>query len=412
MAERPNIVLIMSDQQRYDSLACNGNKFVVTPELDRLAEQGARFTKCFTPFPVCTPARASMWTGVYPHAHGVIENVYGIDNAMASVARVTTTVFDILKERGYSTAYFGKWHLGEKNPGAFDVWEGFNSLGGHWIDGVTYGRYKPDVQTDQCIDFLRSAAKRAQPFIMVQGYYPPHDPFTAPRRFYEPYLGKGVPFPGYYAAVSNIDYNVGRIVRVVDELGLGENTLVMFFSDHGETFLYRPDGEHKFVCHDEAIRVPLIVRWTGHVRPGTVHDPIVGLEDLMPTLLDFAGAEAPAYLHGQSFRPWLAGASPSWRDSYYVENLTHNNRYPQRCIRTEDWKLILSDGGPHSLYNLRDDPEEELDVFDTPRDDSMKQFAHLPSYRAEIRRLAAQLRAYAVRIQDPLGIRLADAVMS
>jgi arylsulfatase A-like enzyme len=412
VADRPNVVLIMTDQQRYDSLACNGNKFVVTPELDTLAEQGARFTKCFTPFPVCTPARASMWTGVYPHTHGVIENVYGIDNAMASVARVSTTVFDLLRERGYVTAYFGKWHLGERNPGVFDVWEGFNSLGGHWVDGITYGRYKPDVQTDQCIDFLRSVARGKRPFVMVQGYYPPHDPFTAPRRFYEPYLGKGVPFPGYYAAVSNIDHNVGRIVKAIDELGLGENTLIMFFSDHGETFLYRPDGEHKFVCHDESIRVPLIVRWTGHIRPGMVLNPMVGLEDLMPTLLDFSACASPEHLHGQSFRPWLEGQAPPWRVSYYVENLTHDNRYPQRCIRTDDWKLVLSDGGPHSLYNLRDDPEEELDVFDTPRDDSMKQFAHLPSYKAEIRQLAALLRAYAVRIQDPLGVRLADAVMS
>jgi choline-sulfatase len=211
--------------------------------------------------------------------------------------------------------------------------------------------------------------------------------------------------------VSNIDYNVGRIVGAVGELGIAEDTLIMFFSDHGETFLYRPDGEHKFVCHDEAIRVPLIVRWSGHIQPGSVLDSIVGLEDLMPTLLDFAGAHAPACLHGQSFRPWLEGESPPWRDNYYVENLTHNNRYPQRCIRTEDWKLILSDGGPHSLYNLQDDPEEELDVFDTPRDDSMNQFAHLPSYKAEIRQLAALLRAYAARIQDPLGIHLADRIL-
>jgi arylsulfatase A-like enzyme len=409
--DRPNLVLIMSDQQRYDSLQCNGNKFAETPCLDELATEGARFTKCFTPWPVCTPARASMWTGVYPHAHGVIENVYGIDNALQTVSRVPTTVFDLLKRAGYTTAYFGKWHLGEKNPGVFDVWDGFNSLGGHWVGGITDGQYKPDVQTDRCIEYLRSVAKRRQPFVMVQGYYPPHDPFTAPRRFYEPYRRKGVPFPGYYAAVSNIDYNTGRIVRAIDELGLKENTMIVFFSDHGETFLYREEGEHKFVCHDESIRVPMIVRWPGHVRPGMVLDPIVGLEDLMPTMLDVAGCPRPEYLHGRSIRPSLEGGALGPRDAYYVENVTHRSRYVQRCIRTDDWKLILSQNGPHSLYNLVDDPEEELDVFDTPRDDSMKQFAHLPSYRLQIRQLAAIMRAHAQRLDDAIGVSLADGIL-
>jgi arylsulfatase A len=115
----------MSDQQRLDTLGCYGNKFVETPSLDNVATEGARFANCFTPWPVCTPARASMWTGVYPHAHGVIENVYGSDDALESIALVSGTVFDKLKESGYATAYFGKWHLGEKNPVAFDVWEGF-----------------------------------------------------------------------------------------------------------------------------------------------------------------------------------------------------------------------------------------------------------------------------------------------
>jgi choline-sulfatase len=140
----------------------------------------------------------------------VIENVYGIDDALNSIALVSGTVFDLLKESGYTTAYFGKWHLGEKNPAVFDVWEGFNSLGSHWVDSLIDGQYRPDVQTDHCIEFLRSRASVREPFVMVQAYYPPHDPFTAPRRFYELYRDKGVPFAGYYAAVSNIDYNTGR----------------------------------------------------------------------------------------------------------------------------------------------------------------------------------------------------------
>jgi choline-sulfatase len=132
----------------------------------------------------------------------------------------------------------------------------------------------------------------------------------------------------------------------------------------------------------------------------------------MPTLLDVAGVSPPRYLHGHSFRPWLEGRVGRSRDAYYVENITHRNRYVQRCIRTDDWKLILSEDGPQTLYNLRSDPEEELDVFDTPRDDPMKQFAHLPSYAVEIRRLAETLRGHAGAIDDRIGVALADRVLA
>ena len=261
----------------------------------------------------------------------------------------------------------------------------FNSLGSHWVDSRIVGRYKPDVQTDQSIAYLKSIAEQDRPFVIVQSYYPPHDPFTAPRRFYEPYRGRGVPFAGYYAAVSNIDYNVGRLMQTLEELKLSERTIFVFFSDHGETFKYRDDGEHKFVCFDDAICcIPFIVRWPAHVPPGRVLDPVIGLQDLMPTVLDYAGAPMPQGLHGRSIRPWLQGKTVPWRDTYYVENRTWVNRYPQRCIRTEAWKLILSDGGPHSLYNLRDDPEEELDVFETPRADVYDQYLRFPSFTSEI----------------------------
>lgn len=421
-SHRPNIILIMTDQQRLDSLGCYGNKFVETPNIDRLAQSGARFDKCFTPWPVCSPARATMWTGVYPHTHGVVENVYNMDDALETVSSLSTTVFDLLREeKGYTTAYFGKWHLGDKNPGTFDIWEGFNSLGGHWVNGTIGGDYKPDVQTDQCIQFIKQAKQNKKPFIMVQGYYPPHDPLTAPQPFFEPYRGKGVPFPGYYAAVSNIDYNVGRIIKAFNNQGLREDTLVIFFSDHGDTFKYREEGEHKFVCFDEAIRIPFIVSWPHHIKPGTVLDCMAGLEDLMPTILDLAGCSFPEYLPGRSLCSWFEGKTPSdWRSFYYVENITYHTHRRQRCIRTDKWKLILGDGGihavrigPHSLYNLEDDPEEEIDVFDTSRDDfKLKQMlSHMPGYQQQITKLATLLQDYAHKIGDSFGVRLAGQVL-
>ena len=179
-----NIILIVSDQQRADSIACYGNVFVDTPNLDRLASDGVRFNHFFSTFPVCTPARATMWTGVFAHTHRVIHNRYGIDDVYEYEGNVERTIFETLQERGVTTAYFGKWHLGEKNSGRFDVWQGFNSHGGHWHGGLGSGdQYKPEWETDRSIEFLKSELAQEKPFVMVQGYYPPHNPYTAPERF-------------------------------------------------------------------------------------------------------------------------------------------------------------------------------------------------------------------------------------
>lgn len=409
---KPNFVLLMSDQHRWDAMGCSGNEFVSTPNMDRLAAEGARFENAFTPFPVCTPARASMWTGVYPHGHEVTGNVYGISNAIAEVSKQKVTMFDILQSHGYNTAYFGKWHLGEDDPGFIDHWRGFNSLGGHWDRSGDDETYIPDIQTDQSIAYLKERAEADEPFVMVNGFYPPHDPFSAPERFYEPYRGKGVPFAGYYAAVSAIDACVGRTVQAIEDLGLAENTVVIYFSDHGETFKYREDGEHKFVCYEEAIRIPMLVRWPGQVEPGQVLDCKVGLQDLMPTLLEWAGVPSPDHLHGSSIAPWLRGERPEWRETFYVENITRYNRRHQRAVHADGWKLILSDGGSNELYDLEKDPEEELDVYAAPYEDRHNQYLHYAPFTDVIETLAGVMQEHARAIDDPLGIELANGALA
>ncbi len=416
---KPNIILLMSDQQRWDSLGCNGNSFVCTPHIDRLAAEGARFVNSFTPWPVCTPARATMWTGLYPNEHGLTYNIYGFDDALSEVCGGKTTVFEMLRKSGYNTAYFGKWHLGDQDPGMFDVWDGFNSQGGHWIDGIRDGRYKPDSQTDQLIEHLKQRKSAGGPFIAVNGYYPPHTPYTAPKRFYEHYRGRGVPFAGYYASVSAIDDNVGRVMQALEDLDLAENTVVVYLSDHGDTFRYRVQGTHKFVCHDEAIRIPLIVRWPGQIEAETVLEQTVGLEDLMPTILEWAGLTVPDHLHGRSLGPLLEGRDVEWRQAYYVQNIIRHGNLEQRCIRTDKWKLILSKipgtaisyANPNFLYDLENDPEEELNVYDTPRADSQNQYGHFPPYTEKIRELAGLAREFAEKIGDGFGVVLADSCL-
>lgn len=415
MRQPPNIVLILSDQHRADAMGCAGSAFVQTPRLDRLAAEGVRFAEAYTPWPVCTPARASMWTGLYPHAHGIVDNVYGIENAFASERVAQETVFDRLRAAGYFTAHFGKWHLGEGHPPFFDVWEeSFNSRRGHWIGGRLDGTYRPTLQTDASIAFLEARAARAsaQPFVMVQSYYPPHDPFTAPARFYAPYRHRGVPCAGYYAAVSALDHEIGRILDTLDRTGLRQDTLVVYYSDHGETFLYRAEGEHKFVCTDDSIRVPMIASLPGRLPAGAVDHHPVGLQDLMPTLSDFAGAAPPEPCHGASLRPLMeARPARGWRRGTYVQNITHVSGIEQRCWRDEGWKLIVSDNGAHELYNLGADPEEELNVFRTPRPDpGFDRFTHYPPHDDIVATMRNAALARARTIGDWRGVELLEAL--
>ena len=412
---KPNIILILTDQQRWDSLGCNGNKFVSTPNVDQLAAGGANCTNSFTPWPVCTPARATMWTGVFPHQHQVIYNSYDMDNLLKETSHEQRTLFEAMSAGGYTTAYFGKWHLGEKDPGLFDVWKGWNSLGGHWVNNKHGGLYKPALQTDQMIDFLKEQEQSDKPFIAVNSFYPPHDPYTAPKEFYEPYRGKGVPYAGYYAAVSALDHYVRQITDTLDELGLTEDTIVVYYSDHGDMFSYR-GSDHKFTCHEDSIKVPFIVSWPGTIEAGTIIDEFVGLQDLMPTVLDWAALEIPDYMHGKSLVPLLNGESIAWRDAHYTENILRDTRIDQRCIRTNEWKLILTRpvsglraySGDHALYNLIDDPEEELNVYKTPRKDGHNQYLQFPPYTDVIDELANILKRHAQEVDDSLGIDLAD----
>lgn len=412
MGEHPNFVVIVSDQQRWDTLGCNGSAFAHTPNLDAMAARGANFLQAFTPFPVCTPARASMWTGVHPNRHGIIYNRYGIDDVFAYEGKVRTTMFEIMQGQGYTTAYFGKWHLGEKNSGRFDVWSGFNSHGGHWEQGrqsFQGGKYKPETQTEEMIEFLQGQRSSEKPFIAVQSYYPPHNPFTAPLDSYEHYRGKGVPFAGYYAAVTALDSYVGRIRLSLEQTGLAENTIVVYLSDHGETFNFDETAPHKWVCLDSSIRVPFLIEGPG-ITPGTTSDAPIGLEDLMPTVLAAAGIEAPDYLDGSNLFDLLGGTS-DWRDTYYVQAERRKIRTLQRCVRTKGKKLILSWDEAHELYDLTVDPEEELNIFDVPRSDKQNQYTHFENQSATIVDLAGKMLSRAKELEDFAGIEMASRVL-
>lgn len=408
MTQKPNILVLFSDQQRADSLPSYGNSFVSAPYLEQMASAGARFSQCRTVFPVCTPARASMWTGKYPHSHGIEKNVYGVPDLLADRGLTDQTVFARLKSAGYQCGYWGKWHLGEANPGPFDEWHAFNSWGGHWQDHRQHfqgGTYIPDRDTDDMITWLRER-DMAQPFCSVISWYPPHDPFSCPLDTIDQYRRMGVPCPGYYGSVTALDRCVGRIMAALEETGQAENTIVFYYSDHGETFRARDGVTSKFVCTEDSVHVPFLMQGPG-IPEDLVIDELIGLQDLMPTMLDIAGIDAPEDLQGRSLMPLIRGEVRDWRDVSYIENETHNimrdsNAEPrarrrQRAVFDGRFKLILEKGAM-ILFDLESDPEERFDVSAT--------------HPAEVVRLAKRLRDEARRLDDPLGIELAKGTMT
>lgn len=209
---------------------------------------------------------------------------------------------------------------------------------------------------------------------------------------------------------------MGRVQEALESLGLRENTIVVYFSDHGDMFNYREGWTHKSVCYEDALKVPLLVNWPGRIEEGTVVEAMVGLQDLMPTVLEWAGLEVPDYLHGKSIVPLQEGKSTVWREAHYAQNITRHTNVSQRCIRTGEWKLILSDWprtvrrytSQNYLFNLVNDPEEELNLYDTPHEDSYNQYGHFPPHTEVIIELAQLLRKYAAEIGDTQGCNLAD----
>ena len=257
-SSRSNILFLMADQFRADALGANGNTWVRTPALDRLAGAGVRFSNAYTPQALCTPARGSLMTGVYPHTTRLDGNLYKVDDAFqAPQFHLTPNLPTLLRQAGYRTGYIGKWHLGEKNPGLFDYWNGYNSydalnpeypLQPHWMGKPYESAYRADVDTDDAVRFLEE--NRARPFALFVSYYPPHNPYNPPRKFEEMYQGRE--HAGYYGAVTAVDLDIGRVLDKLAALKLEDNTFVSFTADHGETFGQRLGSQAKTVCYEES----------------------------------------------------------------------------------------------------------------------------------------------------------------
>jgi arylsulfatase A-like enzyme len=426
---KPNIIFILADDLGYTDLGCQGSKYYESPNIDRLAAQGLRFTDGYSAGPNCQPTRAALMSGQYGPRTGVY-TVGSIDRfdwksrPLRPVDNVENMPLDkvllpeALKSAGYATAMFGKWHLGQNgdhHPARRGFDEAIVSMGKHF-DFVTHPKvdvpkdaYLADFLTDKAVDFVRRHKDR--PFFLYLPHFGVHSPFQAKKeliaRFEAKAASGGHKNPVYAAMIASVDESVGRIVALLDELRLAENTLVIFSSDNGGVGGYVREGlkkggdvtdnaplrSGKGSLYEGGIRVPYIFRWPGRIAPGTCGTPIISV-DLYPTLLELAGGTPPAgaSLDGASYARLLTGGAFDrdglyWHFPGYLgagENTWRTT--PAGAIRSGPWKLVeFFEDGRLELYNLKDDVGETRNLAAQHPDRAKDLQARLQSWRKDVR---------------------------
>jgi arylsulfatase A-like enzyme len=468
-APRPNILYIMADDHASHAMSCYGSRINQTPNLDRIAGAGMRFSNCFCVNSICTPSRACILTGQYSHINGV--------PVFNPIDPKRPTLATYLHAAGYYTGMIGKWHLGT-DPQGFDLW---NILPGQGVyhDPVFLtpaGRqkhtgYVTDLITDFSIEFLKNRPKD-KPFFLMCHHKAPHREWEPDDKHAHLYDGVNIPEPDtfnddyatrcpaaaeatmridrdltrrdlkyplpppdlkgrarnqwlsgvdteveitvngekkkltgqalkqwkyqryikdYLRCIASVDDNVGRLLDFLDREGLAGNTIVIYTSDQG-FYLGDHDWFDKRFMYEESLRMPFIIRWPGHIQPGTVNNKMVLNVDFAPMLLDAAGEKTPADMQGRSFLPLLRGETPAdWRTSMYYRYYhypMHHRVQPHYGVRTERYKLIYFNKlNDWELYDLRTDPHELKNVYADPANTALVQ-----QLKTELFRLKKELK--------------------
>ncbi len=406
---KPNIVFVLGDDLGYAELGCYGQQRIRTPHIDQIAAEGVRFAQSYSGSPVCAPSRCVLLTGLHTGHAFVRDNREIKPEGQLPLPAGTVTLAKLLKDQGYATAAVGKWGLGF--PGSegvperqgFDLFFGYNcQRQAHnyypkylWRNeqkimlegndaGLTGKTYAPDLFEAEALDFIRSHKNR--PFFLHFVTTVPHLALQVPQDSLEEYKGKwdDPPYDGkngylpqeypratYAAMVTRMDRSVGRIMALLRQLDLDRETMVIVSSDNGSTYNiggYDPDffkgtgpfRSNKGSLYEGGIRVPLIVRWTGQIKPGTTSDHVAAFQDILPTLLDAADAASriPAGLDGLSFLPTLLGIGSQPRHEYlYMEFPAYGG---QQMVRLGNWKGVRQ--------NLLKDPDAPVELYDLVTD--------------------------------------------
>lgn len=394
----PNILFILADDLGYGDLGCFGQEKILTPNLDGLATQGTRFTHCYAGSVVCAPSRSTLMTGQHTgHTRvrgnsGINEPKHDGQKGRIPLAAEDVTVAQVLKQAGYATGITGKWGLGEPgstglpNDHGFDEWLGYlnqDHAPEYFTDYLWHNKerqtipenaggqervYSCDRFADFADDFIRR--NRETPFFLYLAYTLPHAELEVPNL--GPYADKEWPETEKILAamITRLDGYVGRHLLLLDELGLGENTVVFFASDNGASnqsleFFRRsgPLREKKGSLYEGGIRTPMIARWPGHIAAGRVSETPWYFPDFLPTAAALAGGAVPANIDGIDVLPSLLGQSqPETRERYlYWEDPKKKNL--GQAVRRGDWKVVRQTWeAPIELYNVATDVAEEHDV--------------------------------------------------
>ena len=420
--KKPNILFVLIDDLGWMDLHVQGNAAVHTPNIDRLAAEGMRFTDNYAASPVCSPTRAAILTGLSPARLAITNHLpeqarFIPDNPKVLPAKTLehlplehVTIAERLKESGYATGFIGKWHLsgpGEGKPEFQPTAQGFDmNIGGCGYGGPpTFfdpyqipnleprrkGEYLPERLADDALSFMKAQKDAGDPFMLFLWNYTVHWPMEAPEDLLEKYAshdGPGLNDSRYGAMIEAMDKSIGRVLKGLDDMGLREETLVIFTSDNGGfggVADNRPLRKEKGYLYEGGIRVPLIMRWPGKIEPGVISaEPVVSM-DLYPTLLEVAGLEVPGELDGESLIPVLQSTGDLERDSlffHYPNYAFHRGNRLGSAMRQCPYKLIENfDDGSLELYHLDEDMSEARNLAKADPDRASRMAKRLDEWR-------------------------------
>ncbi len=382
--KRPNVVLVMTDDQGYGDLGCHGNPVIQIPNLDRLYTQSIRLTN-FHVGPTCSPTRAALMTGHYCNRTGVWHTIMG----RSLLRKDEVTVADVFSASGYRTGIFGKWHLGDNYPfrpqdrgfgevlvhGGGGVGQGPDYWGNDYFDDTYFHNGWPEKFTGYCTDiwfeeamkFIEANKKR--PFFCYIPTNAPHGPYNVADKYSKPYRDKGVESrqANFYGMITNIDENMGRLMRRIQELGLEENTILIFMTDNGTSGSYSGGMRGKKGSEYEGgHRVPCFIRWPGGgLTGGSDIDRLTAHIDILPTLIELCGLKEPRGVEfdGDSLVQLLTGQDKNWPDRTLItdsQRIEHPEKWRKSAVMTDRWRLING----KELYDIKADPGQKNDIAD------------------------------------------------
>ncbi len=444
--KKPNILLIHSDQHRYDSVGANGHKIVKTPNLDRLAGEGANFSHAFTPCPICSPARASLLKGTWSTTHRCID-IPNTETFRSAVPELPTMSV-LLKEAGYLTGYVGKFHR-EVEGGPTD--HGFDEYLGTWPyrewrekQGIPaferksggFGEIDEQCpaeksvlhwQADHILRMLDERANQKAPFFLRWDPSEPHLPCCPPKEYADMYPPNEIPpWPSwpdplenkprvqkrqkriwgieewpwekwqpivsrYFAIITQLDYELGRIIKALESYGCLDDTFIVYTTDHGDYCGGHGQIDKHFAMYDDITRVPLFIRYPEKIAAGTTSDAFVTQEiDVAKTLLEVAGIEAPESFVGQNLIDIANGKAEPRKDIFSQYFGGETGAYSQRMVRDYRFKYVYNPTAFDEFYDLENDPGEIINLIDDP------------AMQDEIKRMKRRLWDWMGDISDPL----------